>query len=178
MSKFHSPRAYSPHDRKHRISLPILITAVLTSTTIPLAALAKPFPDPPAVPPRLALVESYTFKVSMTTFQKARNARVHADILDWSSDKCSKSPDKPSGFNFVPSCERHDFGYRNYKRLGLFNEDLRHRIDDNLKRDLYKYCSQFSGWSSWRGVECRRIADIYYDAIRACGAQDSPCPQD
>jgi hypothetical protein len=123
-----------------------------------------------ADPPRpLRLVEHYAFNVSMGTFQKARKAKKYRHILDWSSDGCSNSPDRPSGFNFLPSCQRHDFGYRNYKRLGLFNESIRKEIDDNLKKDLYKYCSRFSGWSSWKGVACRRIADTYYIAVRSGG---------
>ncbi|HEX7836120.1 MAG TPA: phospholipase [Kofleriaceae bacterium] len=156
--------------------------AVVAATAIPIAAVATPIPDPPAAPPGLALVEDYVFNVSMDTFQNARNAKVHADILDWSSDGCSNpvtiiGKDHPFGVgDFLPSCQRHDFGYRNYKRLKLLDESMRKRIDDNFRKDLYSYCSRFSGWSSWRGVACRWVANVYYSAVRACSAESSRCP--
>ncbi|KAA8647964.1 hypothetical protein EYZ11_005669 [Aspergillus tanneri] len=111
------------------------------------------------------------FKVSMKTFQKARKAK-NPSKCNWSSDNCSKSPDKPDGYNFIPSCQRHDFGYRNTKKQKRFTKAMKKRIDDNFKKDLYKYCSQFSGWSSWKGVECRRLADIYYAAVRKFGKRE------
>jgi hypothetical protein len=40
--------------------------------------------------------------------------------FDWSTDYCSDSPDQPLGFDFRLPCARHDFGYRNYDRLGRF----------------------------------------------------------
>ncbi|KAF7597171.1 hypothetical protein BBP40_009510 [Aspergillus hancockii] len=111
------------------------------------------------------------FKVSMKTFQKARKAK-NPSKCNWASDNCSKSPDKPDGYNFIPSCQRHDFGYRNTKKQKRFTKAMKKRIDDNFKKDLYKYCSQFSGWSSWKGVECRRLADIYHAAVRKFGKRD------
>ncbi|KAF5865966.1 hypothetical protein ETB97_001544 [Aspergillus alliaceus] len=115
--------------------------------------------------------DNLIFKVSMKTFQKARKAK-NPSKCNWSSDNCSKSPDKPDGYNFIPSCQRHDFGYRNTKKQKRFTKAMKKRIDDNFKKDLYKYCSQFSGWSSWKGVECRRLADIYYAAVRKFGKRD------
>ena len=42
-------------------------------------------------------------------------------------------------------------------------------MDDNLRNDLYNLCNTFSGWQSYKGVECRRIADIYYAFVRKFG---------
>ncbi|KAJ6437108.1 Mechanosensitive ion channel protein Msy2 [Purpureocillium lavendulum] len=112
--------------------------------------------------------DSLIFSVSINTFEKARTAK-NPSQCDWSSDNCSKSPDKPAGYNFILSCQRHDFGYRNTKAQKRFTKAMKSRIDDNFKKDLYKYCSQFSGWKSWKGVECRRIADVYYAAVRRFG---------
>jgi hypothetical protein len=112
--------------------------------------------------------DNLVFTVSMSTFTAARNAQSPSCYV-WKSDDCSASPDRPDGYDFVPSCRRHDFGYRNAKKQGRFTEDLRKRIDDNFKNDLYNYCKQFHGWESWKGVECRRIADIYHAFVRACG---------
>jgi len=118
-----------------------------------------------------ALTDELLFTDSMSTFTAARNAE-NPSCFVWSSDDCSKSPDHPDGYNFVPSCRRHDFGYRNMKKEGRLTEDMRKRVDDNLKSDLYNECKQYSGWESWKGVECRRIADIYYAFVRACGDGD------
>lgn len=116
-------------------------------------------------------IDKLIFRASMKTFQKARKGK-NPSKCNWSSDGCSWSPDKPRGYNFVPSCQRHDFGYRNTKKQKRFTKAMKKRIDDNFKKDLYKYCSQFSGWSSWKGVECRRIADTYHAAVRKFGKRD------
>ncbi|EEP76816.1 hypothetical protein UREG_01665 [Uncinocarpus reesii 1704] len=118
----------------------------------------------------VALTDQYMFKDPITTFQSHRNAK-QPSCFDWSSDNCTSSPDKPVGFNFIPSCQRHDFGYRNTKKQGRFNETIRKRIDDMFKSDLYKECSQYSGWESWKGVKCREIANVYYEAVRRRPAQ-------
>lgn len=37
-------------------------------------------------------------------------------------------------------------------------------------------CSQYSGLKSWKGVECRRIADAYYGAVRNFGNKEVRIP--
>jgi hypothetical protein len=49
---------------------------------------------------------------------------------------------------------------------------MKKRIDDNFKKDLYNYCAQFSGIWSYKGVECRRIADIYVAFVRKLGKRE------
>lgn len=46
---------------------------------------------------------------------------------------------------------------------------MKERIDSNFKKDLYDVCGQFSGLQSYKGVECRRIADIYVYFVRKFG---------
>lgn len=118
-----------------------------------------------------AATDNLLFTVSIGTFETARNSK-NPSQCNWSSDNCSWSPDKPDGFNFIPSCHRHDFGYRNTKDQKRFTAAMKTRIDDNFKKDLYKYCSQFSGIWSYKGVECRRIADIYVAFVRKFGKRD------
>lgn len=79
--------------------------------------------------------DRYLFDISLESFGSYRNARNPAS-LDWSSDNCSDSPDNPLGFPFTPGCQRHDFGYRNYKAQGRFTDAAKLRIDQNL-RDEY-----------------------------------------
>lgn len=118
-----------------------------------------------------ASVDKLLFKVSIKSFQKARKAKNPSKCV-WKTDNCSYSPDKPDGYNFIPSCQRHDFGYRNTKKQKRFTKAMKKKIDNNFKKDLYHYCAQFSGLSSWKGVECRRLADVYVAAVRKYGKRD------
>jgi len=86
--------------------------------------------------------------------------------LDWSTDYCSASPDKPLGFDFSLSCWHHDFGYRNYKDIGAFpaNKD---RIDDTFYADLKRKCGTYS--TLVRGA-CYSLAWTYYEAVHLFGS--------
>lgn len=116
-----------------------------------------------ALPPAelQAVTDSYLFSTSLGQFGSLRAQQPHADQLDWSSDGCSASPDDPFGFTFLPACQRHDFGYRNFKRQARFTENNRLRIDNNFRSDMYGICG--SNW--W----CKRTADVYYFAVRQFG---------
>jgi hypothetical protein len=85
---------------------------------------------------------------------------------------------RPKGYDFPPSCIRHGFGYRNYKKQNRFTETARTSIDAKFKADTYAVCSQYKGWHAAQGVECRRIADACHGAVRACGGAvpASVCP--
>jgi len=112
-----------------------------------------------------AVTDDYLFSKTISQFTTLRAQQPYAGQLDWSSDGCSYSPDNPFGFKFLPTCERHDFGYRNYKRQGRWNETNRLRIDNNFKSDMYKQCG--SNWA------CKRTADLYYAAVREFGGSAS-----
>ena len=111
----------------------------------------------------------------MAKFLAAKRARSPAALI-WTDDGCSNAPDQPNGYNFLPSCYRHDFGYRNYKAQGRFNEPNRETIDNNMKRDLYNECDKFDGRQAFKRVDCRRIADLYYVGVRAFGNLEVPIP--
>ena len=114
-----------------------------------------------------AALDKLLFSDSISTFLKAKKAK-KPSCFDWSDDGCSCSPDQLGNFDFLPSCKRHDFGYRNSKNQGRFGE-LKTRIDDNFKDDLYDVCKKFKGLKSLSGVECRRIADLYVKGVRKYG---------
>jgi hypothetical protein len=86
--------------------------------------------------------------------------------FDWSTDLCSGSPDNPLGFDFRLSCHRHDFGYRNYKQMGLFDAH-KVRLDDVFYADLRRKCATYH--SSVRPA-CYSLAWVYYQAVRAFGS--------
>lgn len=146
-------------------------SALPTSSAETSASIARSQLENRATTCTTAGTDNLIFSVSIGTFLKARTAKDPSQC-NWTSDNCSHSPDKPAGYNFIPSCQRHDFGYRNTKSQRRFTTAMKKRIDDNFKNDLYKYCSQFSGWVSWKGVECRRYADIYVAAVRELGKRE------
>ncbi len=108
-----------------------------------------------------AVTDDYVFNRSLSQFTQLRGQQPYADQLDWGSDGCSFSPDAPFGFAFLPTCHRHDFGYRNYKRQARFNESTRLSIDNKFRSDMYSVCG-----SNWF---CKRTADTYYYAVRQFG---------
>ncbi|KAL8778702.1 MAG: hypothetical protein Q9213_007289 [Squamulea squamosa] len=133
----------------------------------------RPSPTPRPVPPNPctgAALDNLVFDAPMPDFLAAKQAK-NPDCFDWSDDGCSCSPDKPEGFNFLPACYRHDFGYRNNKALGRFDAAMKERVDDNLHRDLYDICNKYAGWLAFEGVKCRRIADLYVVAVKKAPAK-------
>ncbi|MFC7329468.1 phospholipase [Marinactinospora rubrisoli] len=120
-----------------------------------------------ALPPAQlqAVTDDYLYNRSLPEFVSIRAQQPYADQLDWSSDACSWSPDAPIGYDFTSSCNRHDFGYRNYKLQSRFTEDNRLRIDNNFRDDMYSVCGSSS--------VCRGVANIYYQAVRQFGASST-----
>ncbi|GGK03533.1 hypothetical protein GCM10010123_36800 [Pilimelia anulata] len=110
-------------------------------------------------------IEQFTdrlvFATALPAFVDLRRQQPRPGELDWASDGCSWSPDRPAGHDFLPGCHRHDFGYRNHKRQHRFDKNSRLRIDNQLKKDLYGICG--------KDVACRRVADLYYAAVRQFG---------
>ncbi|MFC5149165.1 phospholipase [Streptomyces aureoversilis] len=130
-------------------------------------AIAQPSPKPP--------LQTYTdkllFDYSMDRFQSVRDDSVRddksrSDKLDWSSDGCSQAPNRPMGFNFLPSCQRHDFGYRNYKKQGRFDHTTRLAVDKNFKADMYAYCRTLP---KAKTGSCKYWAGVYYGEVRKHG---------
>ena len=112
-----------------------------------------------------AVTDEYLYEIALGDFTDLRDEKPHDDQLDWSSDSCSYSPDDPLGYEFTESCDRHDFGYRNYKVQERFDEDNRLRIDDNFRDDMYGSCGDDSA--------CRGVANIYYQAVRQFGGSSA-----
>jgi hypothetical protein len=87
--------------------------------------------------PRLTaneITDQYLFTLTLPAFIVKRNARDPATLI-WDSDGCSDSPDNPFGFPFTPACQRHDFGYRNYKAQSRFTAAGKASIDTNFKKE-------------------------------------------
>ncbi|EEY16326.1 secretory phospholipase A2 [Verticillium alfalfae VaMs.102] len=99
----------------------------------------------------VAAVDRLIFKTTIPVFLKARKAK-DPKRCRWDSDGCTSAPDRPAMFNFKPACQRHDFGYRNTKAQRRYTSAMKKRIDDQFKKDLYKYCSGFKGLLAFQGV--------------------------
>lgn len=113
-----------------------------------------------------AITDKLLFDTSMDDFQAARDAEDPPE-LDWYSNGCTASPESPLGYNFHPSCQRHDFGYHNYKNQGRFDEG-KDAIDSNFKADMYNECDKHGVLSS---AVCKGVADVYYEAVHVFGGK-------
>ncbi|POR39081.1 Uncharacterized protein TPAR_00705 [Tolypocladium paradoxum] len=112
------------------------------------------------------VTDMLVFKTSMVEFHVRRAARDPAGC-DWSTDNCSYSPDRPFGYDFVPSCQRHDFAYRNTKSQGRFTRAMKERVDDLFHKDLHEYCLTLAKDSCKR--RCHRTANCYVWAVKNLG---------
>ncbi|MFZ4720774.1 MAG: phospholipase A2 [Ilumatobacteraceae bacterium] len=93
--------------------------------------------------------------------------------FDWSNDGCSAPLLGSSGhaYDFRHACRRHDFGYRNLKRLEhrygtgrtYWNGANRRRVDQQFLADMKEHCRR-------RGLlfrlSCFGSAYLYYAAVR------------
>ncbi|KAI1194427.1 prokaryotic phospholipase A2-domain-containing protein [Nemania serpens] len=144
------------------------ITAFLTLLSASLGVVASPVVQLEARQSTAAAVtDNLLFGITLPAFTSRRNAR-NPSNLDWSSDECTSSPDNPLGFPFHPACERHDFGYQNYRIQSRFTDSGKLNIDNNFKDDLYYQCSLGSFV-----IVCEGLAEVYYAAVRAFGGGDA-----
>ncbi|KAF8433438.1 prokaryotic phospholipase A2-domain-containing protein [Terfezia claveryi] len=105
------------------------------------------------------------FRTSISSFLAAKRKKSPGTVI-WDDDGCSNSPDRPARFNFLHSCQRHDFGYRNFKNQKRFTKSIRLRIDNQFKSDLYNECDKHG---FIKEIACKRLADTYYGTVRATG---------
>jgi hypothetical protein len=146
-----------------------LFVGLSAATTALAAAVAVATPANAAPADKLQVMSSWTQTSagSSSAFHSARgNQGAWAAYgFDWSTDKCSSSPDNPAGFPFESGCIRHDFGYRNYKAVGQFNAN-KARIDSAFYEDLKRSCSGYSGATK---AACTALAWTYYQAVSVLG---------
>lgn len=83
------------------------------------------------------VTDELLFTLTLPQFTARRNAQ-DPSTLDWTSDGCTDSPDNPFGFPFVPACNRHDFGYQNYRAQTRFTVSAKAKIDSNFKTEYVK----------------------------------------
>jgi Prokaryotic phospholipase A2 len=152
-----------------------LRTLLATAATAAVAAIGLVFglAEPAAavtIDQKLSVLSSWTqtSATSQNAWLSARaNQSAWADYgFDWSTDYCSSSPDNPLGFDFRLPCARHDFGYRNYKAVGLFSPN-KSRLDSAFYEDMKRKCATYS---SLVRPACYSLAWTYYQAVVAFGS--------
>ncbi len=118
------------------LSMLVAVTSVLPAQLPPVVATNT---KPNFVLSNIDAVRHIEFDLDITTFARQRySLRRQYPTLDWTTDGCSAPIVGSEGrsFNFRTACDRHDFGYRNFKALGLFDTSTRTLIDDQLHRDM------------------------------------------
>ena len=148
------------------LSMLVAVTSVLPAQLPPVVGTIT---QPNPVLSTVEAVRHIEFDLDIATFTRQRFLlRRQYPTLDWTSDGCSAPIVGSQGrsFNFRSACNRHDFGYRNFKNLGLFNTSTLTLIDEQLHRDMNTYCD-----SQRRTFKVRCIAwsEIFYTMVRAAG---------
>lgn len=93
-------------------------------------------------------------------------------MLTYFIDGCSSSPNSGPNFNFARSCLRHDFAYRNSKRLESWYEvdgwsyHNKAVADTGFKRDMTDHCYSRD---TWEIEDCLGKMSIYYRAVATVG---------
>jgi hypothetical protein len=87
--------------------------------------------------------------------------------LDYSTDLCSAPLVGSSGasFDFTEACLRHDFGYRNYDRLGIFAA-AKDAVDRRFLADMSDHCATRPPVERTR---CLAWARVFYEAVHRLG---------
>lgn len=148
------------------LSMLVAVTSVMPAQLPPVALTVK---QPNPLLSNIDAVRHIEFDLDIVTFTRQRFAlRRQYPNLDWSNDGCSAPIIGSEGrsFDFRTACDRHDFGYRNFKKLGIFDTLSRTLIDDQLHRDMNRACD-----FQRRTLKVRCIAwsEIFYTMVRAAG---------
>jgi hypothetical protein len=146
----------------------IVLSMLVAVTSVLPAQLPLDIPPVPVLS-NVDAVRHIQFDLSIAVFTRQRfSLRRQYPTLNWTSDGCSAPIVGSEGrsFNFRAACDRHDFGYRNFKALGLFDTTTRILIDEQLHRDMNRACD-----SQRRTFKVRCIAwsEIFYTMVRAAG---------
>jgi hypothetical protein len=115
---------------------------------------------------RRALVDGY-MGAPLDEFLAYRESPGRDPGLDYSTDLCSAPLVGSTGasFDFTEPCLRHDFGYRNYDRLGIFS-GAKDAVDRRFLADMNDHCEARLRGDRGR---CHVWARVFYEAVRRLG---------
>ena len=115
------------------------------------------------------VVDRAVFELSLRDFVRSRmSLRREYRHLDWTTDYCSAPVVGNEGrsFNFRNACMRHDFAYRNYRRLGALDAPMRDAVDEVFHGDLVSSC--LPKRVSLR-LRCLAWAEVFFEMVRVAG---------
>ncbi|MGI9019408.1 MAG: phospholipase A2 [Solirubrobacterales bacterium] len=124
-------------------------------------------PAPRAAPASERKLVERLMAGELGAFLRYRGSAERDERLDYSTDECSAPVVGSSGqsFDFTEACLRHDFGYRNYGRLGLL-DGLRRSIDERFLTDMQAHCATRA---HDQVIRCLAWARDFYRGVRAFG---------
>ena len=145
-----------------------LVTTLLTAAALVIGVPAAASAAAPADKPQVMSAWTQPTAASQSAWNAARlnQAAWAAYQFDWTTDYCTTSPDEPLGFDFRLPCQRHDWGYRNYRAIGDFDAN-KSRIDNAFYFDLQRVCDTYA---SWQQPACDALAWSYYQAVSVFGS--------
>jgi hypothetical protein len=134
---------------------------------LPLAAIAAVIPRTLSGDELTQTTDTLIFSTPLSKFLYIISFCPQSSSLDWNDAGCSNSPDEPLGFNFLPSCQRHDFACRNFKKQDWFTEEQQERIYKNFLTDLEGMCKEER--TPRRERSCKRVAGFDYKTVKRLG---------
>lgn len=144
-------------------------------------------PGTPTIPPlcpngetmqaRFDDVQAHVFLFAMNVWQPGRHDGVYTSARcwhDWTTDDCSAPLVGSTGlsFDFTHPCHRHDFGYRNFKRIrdefavDAWNALTKRSTDNSFRRDMRNHCATRPVWLK---AQCYNWSAVFYEAVRLFG---------
>jgi hypothetical protein len=138
------------------------------------AAAATPAAAAPTYQGQMYDINRLENRMDLGTFLYNRNNHITLGLgwADWSSDGCSNPMGGNGYYNFVNPCLRHDFGYRNLKRVentfgsNVWSQLNKGNVDTRFGADLDLRCNAFP---DWQRPGCQADAEIYESAVRNYG---------
>lgn len=123
-------------------------------------------------------VQTHVFLFAMNVWQPGRHDVAYTTPRcwhDWTSDDCSAPLVGSTGlsFDFTHPCHRHDFGYRNFKRIrdeyavDAWNELTKRSTDNSLRRDMRAHCATRVFYLK---AQCYSWSAAFYEAVRLFGS--------
>jgi hypothetical protein len=136
--------------------------AVLASILVAACMSAAPPPAPDVV------ARALVFNKSLVTFIKIADSVTRDARLTWTTDGCSVPVLGSTGrtFNFFNACRRHDFAYRNLRKIDggkWWTPQMRARVDSVFKKDMLTDCAKRNKTAR---ASCTAWAETFYRAVR------------
>jgi YD repeat-containing protein len=79
-------------------------------------------------------------------------------------DHCTGGPDQPDGYDFIPACDMHDYGY-GVIASGYLSYDKKFAVDEVFYTTLKEHtCPAYSYWDRW---QCYSWAWTYRQFVNA-----------